>query len=105
MQMPKYHDKLCYCFVLLIIGFLSKAREAGLTLPAPSTVNKYKNFGGQGSGWSRDLVEEMKNAMMGQPPRAKYGILSFDEVKIKEGLVYDPHTGELIGKKHYIITK
>ena len=30
-------------------------------------------------------------------PMSKYGVICFDEVKIKEGVVYNPHTAELIG--------
>ena len=53
-------------------------------------------------GWDNH-GEEIQQAMKAAnvPPRAKYGMICFDEVKIKEGLVYDTHSLELIGKSHF----
>ena len=53
-------------------------------------------------GWDNH-GEEIQQAMKAAnvPPRAKYGMICFDEVKIKEGLVYDPHSLEQIGKSHF----
>jgi len=43
------------------------------------------------------LVDGLKRSMGKLPPKSRYGILFFDEVKVKEGLVYNAHTGDLIG--------
>lgn len=82
-----------------LTGVLEKARAGGLTLPSASTINRYKTFGKSGSGWN-GIIDGLKTAMKvaNTPPRGKYGVVSFDEVKVKEGLVYDPHSLELIGK-------
>ena len=88
------------------IGELDKLRKAGMCLPSSSTIRKYKSYGHSTSGWKESIVEQMKKSMeeMKLPPKAKYGILCFDEVKVKEGVVYNPHTGDLIGNlaKHHV---
>ena len=51
------------------------------------------------TGWSMKPMQEMKSLIQRRRlPGAKSGLLCFDEVKIKEGIVYEPHTGELIGE-------
>lgn len=51
------------------------------------------------SGWSMKPMKEMERLIVkNKLPRARSGFVSFDEVKIKEGVVFDPHTGELIGE-------
>ena len=57
-------------------------------------------YGRSGEGWSETTVKELQAAMATArvPPKGKYGILSFDECKIKEGLVLDPHSNELVGE-------
>ena len=47
-------------------------------------------------GQNQELQAAMATA--GVPPKGKDGILSFDECKIKEGLVLDPHSNELVGE-------
>lgn len=81
-------------------GALDKFRKLGLTAPSATTVNRHKMFGKNSEGWPKCLVNELKAAMTAAnvPPKAKYGFLAFDEIKVEEGLVYDPHSGLLIGK-------
>ena len=80
-------------------GSLEKARANGLTLPSKTTVNRHRQFGSKTTGWSQKVINEMNNALTdrGAPAHAKCGLLAFDEVKIKEGIVYDSNTGKLIG--------
>ena len=61
--------------------------------------HRHKLFGRVGEGWSKDVIDGLQAAMKAAnvPVHAKYGVVSFDEVKCKEGLAFDPHSLELIG--------
>ena len=75
-------------------------RSSGaLKLPSGRTLSDYKNFNVPRSGWHTDTIKSMKTklTMMNPPKHAKLGGLFFDEIKIKEGLVFDTSTWELIG--------
>ena len=65
----------------------------------PALLRKCKSYGHSRSGWKESIVEQMKKSMeeMKLPPKATYGFLWFDEEKVKEGVVYNPRTGDLIG--------
>lgn len=75
-------------------------RESGfLKLPSGRLLSDYKNFSSPRSGWQTSTLSEMKQKFektkIGK--RGQLGGLFFDEVKIKEGLVFDPSTFELVG--------
>lgn len=75
-------------------------RSSGaLKLPSGRTLSDYKNFNSPKSGWQSETIEHMKNKYdkMSPPKHSKLGGLFFDEVKIKEGLVFDSSSWELIG--------
>ena len=71
----------------------------GLKLPSGRLLSDYKNFCAPKSGWNMANLEKMKTQFkqMKPPNRAKLGGLVFNEVKIKEGLVFDSKNWELIG--------
>ena len=70
-----------------------------LRLPSGRTLNDYRNFNYPSSGWQMSHIEAMSNHFKTLKLRKKdrLGALLFDEVKIKEGLVFDPSTWELVG--------
>lgn len=75
-------------------------RDSGfLKLPSGGLLSDYKNFSSPRSGWQTSTLWEMKEKFdktkIGK--RGQLGGLFFDEVKIKEGLVFDPSTFELVG--------
>ena len=75
-------------------------RESGfLNLPSGRLLSDYKNLSSPLSGWQTSTLDEMKlkfeKAKIGK--RGQLGGLFFDEVKIKEGLVFNPSTFELVG--------
>ena len=75
-------------------------RESGfIKLPSGRTLNDYKNFSSPKSGWNTENIKVMKDKIekLKLKQSAKIGAFSFDEVKIKEGLLFDPSTWELIG--------
>jgi len=75
-------------------------RDSGfLKVPSGRLLSDYKNFSSPQSGWQISTLWEMKEKFektkMGK--RGQLGGLFFDELKIKERLVFDPSTFELVG--------
>jgi hypothetical protein len=70
-----------------------------LKLPSGRTLRRYKNAQVVESGWFDKDIKRMVAAMAakGCKPAAMYGGLMFDEMKIKDGLVWSQATGELVG--------
>ena len=70
-----------------------------LKLPSGRTLSDYRNFDYPKSGWHSKHLQNMLNRFKSAKISncGKLGMLVFDEVKIKEGLVFDPSTWELIG--------
>ena len=70
-----------------------------LTLPSDRTLRDYTHWIDSSPGFHADvdkqLVEEAKVKTC--PDFQKYVCLLFDEVRIKEDLVYDKHTSQIIG--------
>ena len=71
----------------------------GLKLPSGRTLSDYKNFNSTKSGWRSGTIRSMRNKLDEQkaPKHANLGGLFFDETKIKEELVFDSSSWELIG--------
>ena len=73
-------------------------RSSGmLKLPSGRTLNDYKNFNKPSSGWNSDNLNRMHELAKDLSGCDRTGGLFFDEVKIKEGLVFDPASFELVG--------
>ena len=72
--------------------------SGGLKLPSGRTLSDYKNFNHADSGWHMETIQTMRKQFdkMKPPKHAKLGQLVFDEVKINEGLVFDPKNWELV---------
>ena len=80
-------------------------RKSGiLRLPSGRTLLRYRNLNHPETGWHEGTLGEMRRVYdefiakkKGRSDRGHIGGIYFDEVKIKEGLVWDPKTDELIG--------
>ena len=75
-------------------------RDSGfLKLPTGRTLSDYKNYCTSKSGWQTSVLQAMRDNFKDQgfSVTGKFGGLFLDEVKIKEGLVFDPSTWELVG--------
>ncbi len=82
-------------------------RSAGfLQLPTARTLQEYGSFSEPKSGWNGETMSEMV-AQFNQHKKtfnvqdAHVGVLCFDEVKIKEGLLWDHATDKLRGFVDY----
>ncbi|XP_033730198.1 LOW QUALITY PROTEIN: uncharacterized protein LOC117319517 [Pecten maximus] len=79
-------------------------RDSGfIILPSARTLFDYSHYTASALGFQGDVVqmlqeEASKKEMFSkeEPYKCYVGIL-FDEIRIKEDLVYDKHTGELVG--------
>ena len=75
-------------------------RETGfLKLPSGRFLSDYKNFSSSSSGWQMSTLQTMKKTFE-KANIGKHGLLGglfFDEVKVKEGPVFDPSSFELNG--------
>ena len=75
-------------------------RDSGfLKLPSGRTLSDYKNFSSSKSGWQTSVLGAMRDTFNDQEIKkvGRFGGLFFDEVKIKEGLLFDPSSWELVG--------
>lgn len=92
--------KWCLHLHMLSSASYNSLRSTGvIKLPSERTLRDYSNVVKARSGLQADvdaqLVEEAKLAEI--PEYQKYVALVFDEVKVKEDLVYNKHSGEVIG--------
>ena len=60
-------------------------------------LRDYKNYIRPQQGFNDKVVNELRDIVEKFESVEKYGILLMDEMKIQENLVWDKHTGDLIG--------
>lgn len=92
--------KWCIHLRMLSSSTYNSLRSAGvLHLPSERTLRDYTNIIKSKPGFQREVDEQLaKEAKVQESPdHQKYVAVIFDEVKIKEDLVYNKHSGELIG--------
>ena len=68
-----------------------------LVLPSRRTLRDYKNAIKPRAGFSCEVLEELKKTAQNLVGYQRYVVLSFDEIKIQENLVFDKYSGELAG--------
>ena len=92
--------KWCMNLRMLSSSCYDALRSTGvLKLPSERTLRDYTHIVKSKPGLQQDVDEQLvKEAKLEEiPDHQKYVALIFDEVKIKEDLVYNKHSGELIG--------
>ena len=75
-------------------------RKSGvLTLPSSKTLRDYTNFTKPTPGLNAEIVKRIATdcMLMSLPDFKRNVIIAFDEIHIKQGLVYDSNTKELVG--------
>jgi len=81
-------------------GAYETLRQSGcITLPSQRTLRDYTHYVKAVSGFSSEIDRQLYQAAKLDECKEmeKYVILLLDEMHIKESLVYDKHSGELIG--------
>lgn len=79
-------------------GAYHALRSTGvLTLPSERTLRDYTHWVKGGVGFKSDMNEQLIKEANVQEEKDKYIVLVFDEMKIREDLVFNKHTSELVG--------
>lgn len=90
--------KWCIHLRMLSSSCYHSLRSSGvLALPSQRTLRDYTNVIKVKPGFQREVDEQLLEEANITSSRESYVALIFDEVKVKEDLVYDKHSGELIG--------
>ena len=79
------------------IWYDEKTGSGFLILPSQRRLRDYKNYIKPERGFNPAIIEELKHKIKDFSDIEKYVVLLFDEVKIQQNLVWDKHTGDLIG--------
>ena len=75
----------------------SKTGSGILVLPSLRTLRDYKNYIRPRRGFNPDIINDLSVKTKEFSPAERFVTILFDEMKIQEDLVWDKHTGELIG--------
>lgn len=68
-----------------------------LVLLSQRTLRDYRNYIWSTRGFQDCVVEELKSLTDSYFDTQRYVVLLFDEMKVQSNLVFDKHTGVLIG--------
>ena len=68
-----------------------------LVLPSLRTLRDYKNYIHPTRGFNHNVINDLAKKTAGFSGPERYVTILFDEMKIQEDLVWDKHSGELIG--------
>lgn len=97
----RWHPALIrWCLHLKFIssGAYRAIRNSGvLTLPSERTLRNYTHWIRSGVGFYSAVDEQLMKEINVTEERHRYVMLCWDEMKVKEGLVFNKHTCELIG--------
>ena len=102
----RYHPMIIrYCLSLAAksssayddLRYDEKSGTGFLVLPSRRRLRDYKNYIRPQRGFNKDIILELCNKVKNFTPIEKNMVLLLDEMKIQENLVWDKHTGELIG--------
>ncbi len=87
-------------YLLIPLLLLQLLRESGiLKLPSSRTLRDYTHFASAKPGFSVEVDKMLIDAskVASCPEREKYVLLLLDEMHVKEDLIFNKHSGELIG--------
>ena len=101
----RYHPMIIkYCISLAAkssaysdLRYNSRTGSGVLIFPSLRTLRDYKNYIRQKRGFNNEVVDELNKKTELFSESERYVTILFNEMKIQEDLVWDKHTGELIG--------
>ena len=79
------------------IRYDEKSGTSILILPSRRRLRDYKNYIRPETGFNKNIINELKNKTKNFSDKEKFFVILMDEMKIQSNLVWDKHTGELIG--------
>ena len=79
------------------IRYDEKTNSGFVILPSRRRLRDYKNYIRPQQGFNKNVINELKNIVSNFSNIERYIILLMDEMKVQENLVWDKHTGDLIG--------
>ena len=97
----KYHPmiiRFCLSLASKSASAYDELRNSNvLILPSRRTLRDYKNVIRPKTGFNSEVVEELVTTAAPLVGYQRFVVLSFDEIKVQENLVFDKHSGKLIG--------
>ena len=99
----RWHPLMIKWYIYLshkLSGAYNLLRRSGIvSLPSTRTLRDYTHYISPQAGFSKEVDEQLLvvSLAVGKGEWQKAVIIIFDEIYIKEKLVYDKQTGELIG--------
>lgn len=92
--------KWCLNLKLLSSSSYHALRSSGfIKLPSERTLTDYTHYFTNKVGFQDEVNEQLVQevSLQSLPDTRKFVVLLIDEMKVKEGLVYNKHTGEIVG--------
>ena len=102
----RYHPMIIrYCLSLAAksssmyddIRYDEKNGTGFLILPSRRRLRDYKNYIRPQHGFNPEIIDELAQKTKSFSEIEKFIVLLFDEMKVQDSLVWDKHTGDLIG--------
>ena len=102
----RYHPMIIrYCLALCAkssaaydaIRYDEKSGTGFVVLPSRRRLRDYKNYIRPERGFNSKIIKELAAKIKDFGDSEKYVVILLDEIKIQENLVWDKHTGELVG--------
>ena len=79
------------------IRYDEKSGTGILILPSKRRLRDYKNYIRPERSFNKNIINELKNKIKKFSDYEKFFAILMDEMKIQSNLVWEKHTGELIG--------
>ena len=79
------------------LRFNEKEGTGCIILPSKNTLKDYRNYIHPKTGFNGNIVKDLAGKTKMFSNSEKFVAISFDEMKVQEDLVWNKHTGELVG--------
>lgn len=83
--------------MMIYIRYNQKTRTGFLILPSRRCLRDYKNYIRPKRGFNNEIISELLKKTENFSENEKLFVVLMDKMKVQENLVWDKHTGELIG--------